>query len=68
MSRLIGPRSSPWIVNGKPAKPVALRVIECGRRVHASGLREDVVVRVLGDWRGWWDQLQLKARTSGEGS
>ena len=50
-----------WIIDGKPQKPVAHRVIECGRRVHAAGLREDVYVRCLGDWRGWWDLLQRRA-------
>jgi hypothetical protein len=46
-----------WIVNGKPSLPVAHRVIECGRRVHANGLREDLMVRVQGRWSEWWERL-----------
>jgi hypothetical protein len=49
-----------WIIDGKRSRLRNHRVLECGRRVHASGLREDVEVRCLGDWLGWWERLQAK--------
>lgn len=51
-----------WIIDNKPHKPIATRVIECGRRVHAAGLLEDLLVRCLDDWNRWWEDLQAKAR------
>jgi hypothetical protein len=49
---------SAWIIDGERSRLRNHRVLECGRRVHAAGLREDVEVRCLDDWRGWWMSLQ----------
>jgi site-specific recombinase XerC len=58
---------SAWIIDGKRSRLRNHQVLECGRRVHANGLREDVMVRCLNDWRGWWDYLQQRTVLSSQG-
>lgn len=53
---------SEWIIDGKPDRLRNHRVLECGRRVHASILREDLEVRVQGQWSAWWERLQQQAK------